>query len=91
MGQIISRMLSKNIIAPLKTLEQRVKAIISSSSAVPYPDGTDPSSVSRYSEIESITNDIEQLAENSLFQKNQELEAKNELLEKLSQTSSHTV
>ncbi len=82
-GQIISRMLSNSIITPLKTLEQRVKAIISSSNDL---SGTDPSSVIRYSEIDSIANDIEKLAENSLFQKNQELEAKNELLEKLSQT-----
>ncbi|MFP4619402.1 MAG: diguanylate cyclase [Spirochaetaceae bacterium] len=85
-GQIISRMLGNKIIAPLKTLEQRVKAIASGSSPVHYPDGTDTPSVSQYSEIDSITKDIEKLAENSLFQKNQELEAKNELLERLSQT-----
>ena len=85
-GQFISRMLSNNIITPLKTLEQRVKAIISSSYPVKEPNGTEPSSGSRYREIDSITNDIEKLAENSLFQKNQELKAKNNLLEKLSQT-----
>ncbi|MFW6101674.1 MAG: sensor domain-containing diguanylate cyclase [Bacteroidota bacterium] len=84
--QIISRTLSNNIIAPLRMLEQRVKAAISGSSQTDYHDQTNPPSVSRYNEIGSIANAIEQLTERALFQKNQELEAQNERLEKLSQT-----
>ncbi len=85
-GQFISRTLSNNIIAPLRTLEQRVKAAISGSSQTDYHDPTNPPSVSRYNEIDSIANAIEELTERALFRKNQELETKNELLEKLSQT-----
>lgn len=85
-GQIISRTLSNNIIAPLRTLEQRVKMAISGSSQTDDHDPTNPPSVSRYGEIDSIANAIEELTEGALFRKNQELETKNELLEKLSQT-----
>ncbi|MFN2358602.1 MAG: diguanylate cyclase [Desulfotignum sp.] len=84
LGQIISRTLSNKIIAPLRTLEQRVRAAISGSFQT--DDQTKLSLMSKYSEIDSIANHIEQLTEQSLLQKNQELEAKNELLEKVSQT-----
>ncbi|MDZ7832401.1 MAG: sensor domain-containing diguanylate cyclase [Desulfobacterales bacterium] len=85
-GQIISRTLSNNIIAPLRTLEQRVKAAISGSPQTDYPNQADPPATSRHNEIDSIANAIEQLTERALFQKNQELEAKNQVLERLSQT-----
>lgn len=85
-GQMISRTLSHNIISPLKMLEKRVKSTISDSTQTDDHDQTNFSAVSQHSEIESVANAIEQLTEQVLFRKNQQLQAKNELLKKLSQT-----
>ncbi|MCF8111731.1 MAG: sensor domain-containing diguanylate cyclase [Desulfobacteraceae bacterium] len=89
-GQIISRMLSNNIIAPLQTLEKRVKAAVSGSPQTGYNDQTSLPAIPQYSELNSIANDIEQLTQQAMFRKNQELQAKNKLLERLSETDALT-
>ena len=83
-GQVISRILGNKIITPLKTLEQHVKDIIEGKKSEKNQD--DNNLISDYEEINTIANGIEKLTHHSLFQKNIELAAKNELLEKLSQT-----
>ena len=83
-GQVISRILGNKIITPLKTLEQHIKDIIEGKKSENNQD--DNNLISDYEEINTIANGIEKLTHHSLFQKNIELAAKNELLEKLSQT-----
>ena len=83
-GQVISRILGNKIITPLKTLEQHIIDIIEGKKSDNNQD--DNNLISDYEEINTIANGIEKLTHHSLFQKNIELAAKNELLEKLSQT-----
>lgn len=82
----MSRMLSKNLILPMRKLEQRVKSTISGSDQTHHYDETSDASISPHKEINFIAGAIEQVTEQALFRKNQELEAKNEQLKKISTT-----
>lgn len=80
-GRLVSRTLSDKIICPLLSLESRLKAIVSGNDVTKHSD-----SFSEFSEIDKITEGIEDLTHQSLFQKNQELEQKNKLMQTLSET-----
>ena len=81
---LVSYLLSRNIIKPLNQLQKRVQDIVEGHKTSAHSSGLPGN------EIGVIAEAIETLTEDALFQKNLELQAKNNLLDSLSKTDQLT-
>ncbi|EHQ52449.1 hypothetical protein ECTPHS_07142 [Ectothiorhodospira sp. PHS-1] len=88
LSAFMARNLSAHIVGPLRLLEQRVRDVVDGKAlgqtrkSVPLAE--------LKNEIGTISQAIEAVTEHALYQKNQELQRNNALLERLSQTDSMT-